>query len=121
LTEFEHIFGIGESTFVIWDTDNNGLVDSLELFSGISIFSDTKFDDKVRCTTAINIVLFDIFDFNEVDMLSPVDLEFMLYCCISAAYKVFSINNEIDSGELATFVGNKFANSSKITVADLIK
>jgi hypothetical protein len=112
LTEFEHIFGIGESTFVIWDTDNNGLVDSLELFSGISIFSDTKFDDKVRCTTAINIVLFDIFDFNEVDML---------YCCISAAYKVFSINNEIDSGELATFVGNKFANSSKITVADLIK
>lgn len=29
LTEFEHIFGIGESAFVIWDTDNNGLVDSL--------------------------------------------------------------------------------------------
>lgn len=49
LTEFEHIFSVGESAFVIWDTDNNGLVDSLELFSGISIFSSAKFDDKVRC------------------------------------------------------------------------
>lgn len=49
LTEFEHIFGVGESTFVVWDTDNNGLVDSLELFSGISVFSATKFDDKIRC------------------------------------------------------------------------
>ena len=49
LTEFEHIFGVGESAFVIWDTDNNGLVDSLELFSGISVFSDAKFDDRVRC------------------------------------------------------------------------
>lgn len=29
LTEFEHIFGTGESAFVIWDTDNNGLIDSL--------------------------------------------------------------------------------------------
>ncbi len=51
LTEFEHIFGAGESAFVIWDTDNNGLIDSLELFSGICIFSDTKFDDKIRCIT----------------------------------------------------------------------
>lgn len=49
LNEFEHIFGAGESDFVIWDSDNNGLIDSLELFAGISIFSDTKFEDKARC------------------------------------------------------------------------
>jgi hypothetical protein len=42
LTEFEHIFGTGESAFVIWDTDNNGLIDSLELFAGIAIFADIK-------------------------------------------------------------------------------
>jgi hypothetical protein len=29
LTEFEHIFETGESSFVVWDTDNNGLIDSL--------------------------------------------------------------------------------------------
>ena len=49
LSEFEHIFGTGESAFVIWDTDNNGLIDSLELFSGITLFSDTKIEDKIRC------------------------------------------------------------------------
>lgn len=49
LSEFEHIFGASESAFVIWDTDNNGLIDSLELFSGITLFSDTKFEDKIRC------------------------------------------------------------------------
>lgn len=49
LSEFEHIFGLSESAFVIWDTDNNGLIDSLELFSGIALFSNTKFEDKVRC------------------------------------------------------------------------
>lgn len=49
LSEFEHIFGSGESAFVIWDTDNNGLIDSLELFSGITLFSDTKIEDKIRC------------------------------------------------------------------------
>jgi microtubule-associated protein-like 5 len=54
LSEFEHIFGASESAFVIWDTDNNGLIDSLELFSGICIFSDTKFDDKIRCNYSNN-------------------------------------------------------------------
>ena len=49
LSEFEHIFETGESSFVVWDTDNNGLVDSLELFSGLAIFADTKIDDKIRC------------------------------------------------------------------------
>lgn len=63
LSEFEHIFGASESAFVIWDTDNNGLIDSLELFSGITLFSDTKFEDKIRCkklsnSTFLNISLF---------------------------------------------------------------
>ena len=49
LSEFEHIFGASESAFVVFDTDNNGLIDSLELFSGIILFSDTKFEDKIRC------------------------------------------------------------------------
>lgn len=29
LTEFEQIFGANESSFIIWDTDNNGLIDAL--------------------------------------------------------------------------------------------
>jgi hypothetical protein len=91
------------------------------LFSGISIFSDAKFDEKVQYKNVYIIVLFDIFDFDEMDVLPPIDVEFMLYCCISAAYKIFNITNEIGSGGLTTFINNKFINCNKITVADLIK
>ena len=85
LSEFEHIFGASESAFVIWDTDNNGLIDSLELFGGITLFSDTKLEDKIR-------FLFDLFDFNELESLSLVDIEFMVYTCVSATYKIYSIS-----------------------------
>ena len=49
LTEFEQIFGSNESSFVIWDTDDNGLIDALELFSGLILFADAKFEDRIRC------------------------------------------------------------------------
>ena len=49
LNEFEQIFGANESAFVIWDTDNNGLIDALELFSGIALFSEAKYEDIIRC------------------------------------------------------------------------
>jgi hypothetical protein len=49
LTEFEQIFGANESSFIIWDTDNNGLIDSLELFAGLTLLSDSDFDEKIEC------------------------------------------------------------------------
>lgn len=62
LTEFETIFTSNESTFAIWDTDNNGtsnlhilyflgLIDALELFAGLITFADSKAEDKLRCKT----------------------------------------------------------------------
>ena len=56
LTEFEQIFASNETSFVIWDTDNNGLIDSLELFAGLIIFSDSKFEDKFRCRLIIGFI-----------------------------------------------------------------
>ncbi|CAD8075248.1 unnamed protein product [Paramecium sonneborni] len=98
LSELEHIFGASERAFVIWDTDNNGLIDSLELFSGICIFSDTKFDDKIR-------FLFDLFDFNELESLSPTDIEFMINCCM----------------KLTVFATKYFEKENRLTVVELIK
>ena len=49
LNEFQQIFDVDESVFVVWDTDNNGLIDSLELFSGIALYSESKFEDTIRC------------------------------------------------------------------------
>lgn len=68
-----------------------------------------------------NVVLFDIFDFNEMDMLTAIDVEFMLYCCISATFKIFSISGEIETTELAAYIKEKFHNPERITVAELIR
>ena len=42
-SEFEQIFEnlddkMSQKEFLLWDTDNNGLIDSFELFTGIIIF-----------------------------------------------------------------------------------
>ena len=49
LTEFEQIFGANESSFQIWDTDENGYIDSLELFSGLTLMSNSEFEKKIEC------------------------------------------------------------------------
>ena len=83
LTEFHHIFGDPDS-FVIWDTDKNGLIDALELFAGLVIFSNSKFEDKIR-------FLFEIFDLNENNSISVTDFEFMMYSVISSTFKICEI------------------------------
>jgi hypothetical protein len=60
--EFEQIFTYDEAVFVLWDTDNNGkprllkfeliligLVDVIEFFCAMAIFSNSRVEDKIRC------------------------------------------------------------------------
>jgi hypothetical protein len=47
----------------VWDTDNNGmshflsliavigLIEALEIFTGLILFADSKAEDKIRCKT----------------------------------------------------------------------
>ncbi|KAL4497254.1 hypothetical protein ABPG72_011189 [Tetrahymena utriculariae] len=114
LTEYEQIFGSNEQIFKIWDTDNNGLIDALELFSGLILFSDASFDEKVR-------FLFDIFDFNELNVLTIIDLEFMLISCANATLKIVKQNLEIKEDEINEFLNNYFSDDSKIDTNQLIK
>ena len=74
MTEFEQIFSLTESTFNVFDTDHNGLIDALELFSGMIMFADSKAEEKIR-------FLFDLFDFNEIQSISIMDLEYMILGC----------------------------------------
>jgi hypothetical protein len=95
-TEFEQIFSdINYSKeFFIWDTDNNGLIDSLELFNGIILFSDSPTEEKVK-------FLFDLFDFNEISSIGFYDFCFMLESSISATLKVYKLGkNNLPSEEL---------------------
>lgn len=50
-TEFETIFQKDNKEFIIWDTDSNGLIDGLELFSGLILISDCSVDEKLKCTS----------------------------------------------------------------------
>lgn len=49
INEFDQIFGNTDDLFQIWDTDGNHLIDALELFSGLTLFADAKYDEKIRC------------------------------------------------------------------------
>ena len=69
VSEFSKIFPAATHTeFNIWDTDRNSLIDALELFTGLIIFGDARTEDKIR-------FLFDLYDFNEVQSISKIDLE----------------------------------------------
>jgi len=114
LTEFEQIFGSNESAFVIWDTDNNGLIDALEFFSGLIIFSDSKFEDKIR-------FLFDIFDFNELGSITPLDIEFMLYSIVVSTFKVYSISSDVNDEELASYVKKEYPDENRINIMQMLK
>lgn len=108
LTEFEQIFGANESSFIIWDTDENGLVDALELFSGLTLMSSSTFDEKVN-------FLFHLFDFNEVGYLSLTELEFMLDCCLLSIFKIYSVRNDIERDEVGDFIFNNFSEETNIS------
>jgi hypothetical protein len=56
------------------------LINALELFSGLIIFAESKFEEKAR-------FLFDLFDFNELNSLSLViivinDIYFRIFVII---------------------------------------
>ena len=93
--EFEQIFTYDEAVFVMWDSDNNGkirllfefwlgLIDIIEFFCALAIFSNSRVEDKIRCMNSflIRLVLFEFFDFNENNYLEEVELQFLFQSCI---------------------------------------
>lgn len=96
---------------MIWDTDKNGVIDALELFSGLIIFSDAKFEDKLR-------FLFDIFDFNELSSLSIVDLELMITSCCNATFKMLGISeSEVNEEDITEFLSKNFNDDSRVNIS----
>lgn len=65
--------------------------------------------------------MFDLFDFNELNCLASLDIEFMLTCSISSTYKIFSISYEVNDEEITKFVGNSFNDESSVNITQFIK
>lgn len=46
----------------------------------------------------------------------------MIFCCISATFKIFSIpSTDIETNDINKFVSNHFNNDVRITVVNLLK
>lgn len=99
--------------FSLWDNNKNGLIDALELFSGLILFADAKFQEKIR-------FLFDIFDLNELNTLSLVDIEYMFNCCIASSLRICKCQLELNQQVIDDFVSNNFPKDSRINVSKLI-
>lgn len=78
------------------------------------LFSDSKLEDKIR-------FLFDVFDLNELNSLSAIDIEFMIYSSISSSFKIFTIKTEVNVDEIAGFVNKNFSNQLRINIKQLIE
>ena len=61
-----------------------GLIDALELFSGIIMFADAHTDDKLR-------FMFDLYDFGSVQTISLMDLELMINSVLIASSKIYGL------------------------------
>jgi hypothetical protein len=42
--------------------------------------------------------LFDIFDYNEINTISSIDLEYLLICCCNATLRIYGLGYHIDEG-----------------------
>lgn len=81
-TEFVDIFSEFHPIFNVLDSNHNLLIDSLELFSAMALFSKLiNLEDKI-------LFIFKLFDFNDLNSLSLTDLEFMLVTCVSVSWKL---------------------------------
>ena len=93
---------MNEAVFSVWDTDSNGLIDCIEFFTGMIIFSNSRIEDKLR-------FLIDLFDFNENGYLQEVEIQFMAYNVLTATAKVFGV--EIETPNFPNSSGNAAYNN----------
>ena len=73
---------MNEAVFTMWDTDSNGMIDCIEFFTVLILFSDGRVEDKVR-------FLAELFDFNGNGYLEEVDLQFIGFNAIQGTVKIF--------------------------------
>ena len=97
MTEFEQIFGHLQNEYQLWDTDHNGLIDSIEIFTGLTIYSEAATEEKFH-------FLFDLVDFNKRHEIGYYDLIFLFVTFINSVFKIHKLGLNIPSEEIENFV-----------------
>lgn len=93
--------------------NGDDLIDGLELFSCLIIFSEDAFVEKVK-------FLFDIFDFNDLNILSITDFEFMLNCIISSTFKILGVSSPLMKQPISRLCTKYFNRLTQINISHII-
>lgn len=78
------IFGSNVKSFSLWDPEQTGVVNAMEMFSGLIIFSKMAYEDKIK-------FLYEFFDLNEEGYLDYDDLAFMFISVCQATCKIYEL------------------------------
>lgn len=112
-----------EKLFKTFDTDDNGLVDALELISSIALCSSMLFNEKIT-------FLLNAYDFNKKGDLSGDELALLIRSIVKGLSKMFPSQYELSlvtNDIIAQYVSfifiyvGKSEYYNKVTVDDLIK
>lgn len=101
ISEYTQIFGCNQLSFAVWDIKGRGMVDAIEMFAGLVVFSKIKYDYKVK-------FFFEIFDLNEEGSLTYEGLIFMLVNICNATYKVYQMNRTIPMRDVQLFLNEYY-------------
>lgn len=67
------------------------------------------------------IVIFDLFDFNELNNLSFVDIEFMINSCLNSTFKIYNIKQDLNGEIINSFLKETFNEEDRVNISQLIK
>lgn len=64
--------------------------------------------------------MFELFDFNEIRTISLTDLEFLLFCCVSAALKIYGYADEYPKDEAIHLIVKNSLTCTRVTLNNLL-
>lgn len=48
IAEYTHIFGSNQLSFAVWDRQKRAKIDAIEMFTGLIVFSDIRYEQKIK-------------------------------------------------------------------------
>lgn len=107
------IFGEYHPIFDLLDSNHNLLIDQLELFAAMALFSRlVALPDKVE-------FIFTLFDFNALRSLSLTDLEFLAITCVAVARKLLGVKSGVCEEDVILFVNQEFEMHQRVNISQM--
>jgi microtubule-associated protein-like 5 len=64
--------------------------------------------------------LFDLFDFNEIQTLSLMDLEFCVQCVLVSTGKIFGVAEDVSDMDVANLLRSTFPEGSRVNLNQVL-